>query len=86
MWALSKQEEPCCVFLKFVSCPAGTDFKRIIPDDGPAAIRPEKVKRVIFCTGKIFYELTRERKNRGMDDDVAVLRIEQVKLVNGVKL
>uniref|UniRef100_A0A7N5ZZE5 2-oxoglutarate dehydrogenase complex component E1 n=1 Tax=Anabas testudineus TaxID=64144 RepID=A0A7N5ZZE5_ANATE len=56
----------------------GTDFKRIIPDDGPAAIRPEKVKRVIFCTGKIFYELTRERKNRGMDDDVAVLRIEQL--------
>lgn len=58
--------------------PAGTHFKRIIPDDGPAAASPEKVKRVIFCTGKIYYELTRERNNRGMDEDVAVVRIEQV--------
>lgn len=58
--------------------PAGTHFKRIIPDDGPAAASPEKVKRVIFCSGKIYYELTRERKNRGMDEGVAVVRIEQV--------
>uniref|UniRef100_A0A671YIR5 2-oxoglutarate dehydrogenase complex component E1 n=1 Tax=Sparus aurata TaxID=8175 RepID=A0A671YIR5_SPAAU len=56
----------------------GTHFKRIIPDDGPAAASPEKVKRIIFCTGKIYYELTRERKNRGMDDSVAVVRIEQL--------
>ncbi|XP_070780256.1 2-oxoglutarate dehydrogenase complex component E1 isoform X4 [Enoplosus armatus] len=55
-----------------------THFKRIIPDDGPAAASPEKVKRVVFCTGKIYYELTRERKNRGMDDAVAVVRIEQL--------
>ncbi|XP_067340579.1 2-oxoglutarate dehydrogenase complex component E1 isoform X5 [Channa argus] len=57
----------------------GTHFKRLIPDDGSAAgCSPVKVKRVIFCTGKIYYELTRERKNRGMDEDVAVLRIEQL--------
>uniref|UniRef100_A0A4W6EZU0 2-oxoglutarate dehydrogenase complex component E1 n=1 Tax=Lates calcarifer TaxID=8187 RepID=A0A4W6EZU0_LATCA len=40
----------------------GTHFKRIIPDDGAAASGPEKVKRIIFCTGKIYYELTREQK------------------------
>lgn len=62
----------------FVCRPAATHFKRLIPDDGPAAARPEEVKRVVFCTGKIYYELTRERKNRGMDDSVAVVRIEQV--------
>uniref|UniRef100_A0A4W6F263 2-oxoglutarate dehydrogenase complex component E1 n=1 Tax=Lates calcarifer TaxID=8187 RepID=A0A4W6F263_LATCA len=56
----------------------GTHFKRIIPDDGAAASGPEKVKRIIFCTGKIYYELTRERKNRGMDEAVAVVRIEQL--------
>uniref|UniRef100_A0A8P4GNY8 2-oxoglutarate dehydrogenase complex component E1 n=1 Tax=Dicentrarchus labrax TaxID=13489 RepID=A0A8P4GNY8_DICLA len=55
-----------------------THFRRIIPDDGPAAASPEKVKRVIFCSGKIYYELTRERKNRGMDDTVAVVRVEQL--------
>lgn len=70
----------CCKVCFCVSCPAGTHFKRLIPDDGPAGVRPEKVKRVIFCTGKIYYEVTRERKNRGMDDDVAVVRIEQVTL------
>ncbi|MEQ2263519.1 hypothetical protein XENORESO_008816 [Xenotaenia resolanae] len=56
----------------------GTNFKRLIPDEGPAAVSPQKVKRVIFCTGKIYYELIRERKSRGMDDAVAVVRIEQL--------
>ncbi|NXG78916.1 ODO1 protein, partial [Baryphthengus martii] len=29
-----------------------THFLRVIPDGGPAAQSPEKVKRVLFCTGK----------------------------------
>lgn len=62
----------------YVYSPAATHFKRLIPDDGPAAAGPEKVKRIVFCTGKIYYELTRERKNKGLDDTVAVVRIEQV--------
>lgn len=57
---------------------AGTHFRRIIPDDGPAAVHPQQVKRVVFCTGKIYYDLIRERKERGMDGAVAVVRIEQV--------
>lgn len=57
---------------------AGTHFKRIIPDDGSATVQPEKVKRVVFCTGKIYYELIRERQHRGLDGAVAVVRIEQV--------
>ncbi|XP_069557206.1 2-oxoglutarate dehydrogenase complex component E1 [Brachyistius frenatus] len=56
----------------------GTHFRRLIPDDGPAASGPQAVKRVIFCSGKIYYELIRERKNRGADDAVAVVRIEQL--------
>ncbi|KAM9307271.1 2-oxoglutarate dehydrogenase complex component E1 isoform 2-T2 [Pholidichthys leucotaenia] len=55
----------------------GTHFKRLITDDATAA-NPQKVKRVIFCTGKIYYELIRERMNRGMDDTAAVIRIEQL--------
>lgn len=58
--------------------PEGTHFLRLIPEDGAAAASPEEVKRVIFCTGKIYYELIRERKNRGLDKAVAVVRIEQV--------
>lgn len=57
---------------------AGTHFLRVIPDSGPAAQSPEKVKRVLFCTGKVYYDLTRERKARQMEADVAITRVEQV--------
>ena len=59
-------------------CSAGTHFQRLIPEDGAAAERPEQVKRLIFCTGKVFYELIKERKTRGMEASVAISRIEQV--------
>ncbi|XP_009950829.1 PREDICTED: 2-oxoglutarate dehydrogenase, mitochondrial-like, partial [Leptosomus discolor] len=55
----------------------GTHFLRIIPDSGPAAQSPEQVKRVLFCTGKVYYDLTRERKARQMEADVAITRVEQ---------
>lgn len=60
------------------SLSAGTHFLRLIPEDGVAAERPEEVKRLIFCTGKVYYELTKERKNRGMEGSVAIARMEQV--------
>jgi 2-oxoglutarate dehydrogenase E1 component len=50
----------------------------VIPEAGPAAHSPDKVKRVLFCTGKVYYDLTRERKTRGMEEQVAITRIEQV--------
>ena len=36
----------------------------------------KKVKRVLFCTGKIYYELL-ERKEADKRDDVALIRLEQ---------
>uniref|UniRef100_A0A8C7LGZ2 2-oxoglutarate dehydrogenase complex component E1 n=1 Tax=Oncorhynchus kisutch TaxID=8019 RepID=A0A8C7LGZ2_ONCKI len=56
----------------------GTHFQRLIPDSGPVCENPEAVKRIVFCTGKVYYELTRERNNRGNDDTVAIVRIEQL--------
>ncbi|XP_028318021.1 2-oxoglutarate dehydrogenase, mitochondrial isoform X2 [Gouania willdenowi] len=56
----------------------GTNFLRVIPDNGLAASNVDNVKRLIFCSGKIYYELIRERKNRGMDQEVAVVRLEQL--------
>uniref|UniRef100_A0A7N6A1T1 2-oxoglutarate dehydrogenase complex component E1 n=1 Tax=Anabas testudineus TaxID=64144 RepID=A0A7N6A1T1_ANATE len=56
----------------------GTHFQRLIPEGGPALERPEEVKRLIFCTGKVYYELTKERKNRGMEGTVAIARMEQL--------
>uniref|UniRef100_A0A4W4FKL2 2-oxoglutarate dehydrogenase complex component E1 n=1 Tax=Electrophorus electricus TaxID=8005 RepID=A0A4W4FKL2_ELEEL len=56
----------------------GTHFQRVILEDGPAAQNPSDVKRLIFCTGKVYYELTRERKARELENTVAVARIEQL--------
>uniref|UniRef100_A0AAY4APJ8 2-oxoglutarate dehydrogenase complex component E1 n=1 Tax=Denticeps clupeoides TaxID=299321 RepID=A0AAY4APJ8_9TELE len=57
---------------------AGTHFSRVIPEQGPAAQNPTGVKRVLFCTGKVYYEFTRERKNRNLDESVAIVRVEQL--------
>lgn len=59
-------------------CAPGTDFQRLIPDNGPVAQNPAGVKRIVFCTGKVYYELTKERKAHGMEDTVAIARMEQV--------
>ncbi|KAG9341028.1 hypothetical protein JZ751_019782, partial [Albula glossodonta] len=53
-------------------------FRRIIPDEGPASKSPEKVKRVIFCTGKVYYELAKQRKLEDLEHDIAIIRLEQI--------
>ena len=52
----------------------GKGFQRIIPDD---TLRAEKVKGVLICTGKLYYELAEERTRRG-NEDTAILRLEQL--------
>lgn len=42
-----------------------------------ADIKPEIVKRVIFCSGKVFYDLRASRRERGIKD-VAIVRIAQL--------
>ena len=37
----------------------------------------KKVKRVVFCAGKVYYDLAAERARRGIDD-VAIVRVEQL--------
>ena len=39
---------------------------------------PSKVKRVILLSGKVYYDLIKERQARGLDDDVAFVRIEEL--------
>uniref|UniRef100_H3BAN4 2-oxoglutarate dehydrogenase complex component E1 n=1 Tax=Latimeria chalumnae TaxID=7897 RepID=H3BAN4_LATCH len=56
----------------------GTHFLRLIPEEGTASQNPEGVKRILFCTGKVYYELNRERKAHGMESEVAIARVEQL--------
>ena len=56
----------------------GTSFRRVIPEEGVAAQNPAEAKRLIFCSGKVYYDLVKERAKRGFDDSVAIARVEQV--------
>ncbi|GAB5542681.1 MAG: 2-oxoglutarate dehydrogenase E1 component [Sandaracinaceae bacterium] len=49
-------------------------FQRIIPERQVAA---KKVKRVLFCSGKVYFDLLRGREKAGRDD-VAIVRLEQL--------
>ncbi len=54
----------------------GTRFHRVIGEADPA-ITPERARRVVFCSGKVYYDLLAAREERGIDD-VALLRLEQI--------
>ena len=49
-------------------------FQRIISD---SIVRRRSVKRVLLCSGKIYYELEKFREQHARDD-VAILRVEQL--------
>ena len=40
-------------------------------------IKPENVKRVVFCSGKVYFDLLEQRR-KNEQDDVAIVRIEQL--------
>ena len=54
----------------------GSTFRTVIPETD--AIAPaEQVKRVVLCTGKVYYDLLQERRDKGVQD-VAIIRLEQL--------
>jgi 2-oxoglutarate dehydrogenase E1 component len=54
----------------------GTSFHRVIGETGVTA-PDEAVRRVVLCSGKIYFDLAKARAQRG-DDRVALVRIEQL--------
>lgn len=57
-----------------------TEFQRIIPETGIATEKPQGVQKLVFCTGKVYYEITKTRKVAEKEHEVAVVRVEQVSL------
>ncbi len=51
-------------------------FQFVIPEAGQIA-EPGQVKRVVICSGKVYYDLLTERREKGVDD-VALVRLEQI--------
>jgi 2-oxoglutarate dehydrogenase E1 component len=50
-------------------------FQTVIPD--AMALKSDKVKRVIVCSGKVYFDLIKKREEKG-SADVAILRVEQL--------
>jgi 2-oxoglutarate dehydrogenase E1 component len=50
-------------------------FQTVIPENKD--LKADKVKRVVVCSGKVYYDLVRKREEKGADD-VALLRVEQL--------
>ncbi len=62
----------------------GTSFHRILWDDAQylkgekiKLAKDSKVRRVVLCTGKVYFDLYEDREKRGIDD-VYLLRVEQL--------
>lgn len=52
-------------------------FRPVIGDKIERA-NPENVKRVVLCSGQVYYDLAAGRAERKLEDDVAIIRIEQL--------
>ena len=61
----------------------GSTFHRVLWDDAQIApesvklVKDDKIRRVVLCTGKVYYDLFEEREKRGLDD-VYLMRVEQL--------
>jgi 2-oxoglutarate dehydrogenase E1 component len=62
----------------------GTTFHRILyddaqmlPDEKIKLVPDDKIKRIVLCSGKVYYDLYEEREKRGIDD-IYLMRIEQL--------
>jgi 2-oxoglutarate dehydrogenase E1 component len=60
----------------------GSSFHRVLWDDAEQGhsdleLKPDaEIRRVVICSGKVYYDLLEERDSRGLDD-VYLLRVEQ---------
>lgn len=55
-----------------------TQFLRVIPEEGVAAQNPSGVKRLLFCSGKVYYDLKKARAEQQLDNKIAIARMEQI--------
>ena len=56
---------------------ADSSFHRVLWDNGENLHPDKKIKRVILCSGKVYYDLFEEREKRGLKD-IYILRLEQL--------
>lgn len=52
-----------------------TTFQTVIPDT--SVTKPERVSRVVLCSGKVYYDLVEAREAQGLTN-IAIVRVEQL--------
>ena len=55
----------------------GSTFRPVIGDTAERASN-DSVKRVVLCAGQVYYDLEAGRAERKLEDDVAIVRVEQL--------
>ena len=62
----------------------GSTFHRVLWDDGDRGdngarklVSDDKMKRVVLCSGKVYFDLLEEREKRGIED-IYLMRLEQL--------
>ena len=61
----------------------GSTFHRVLWDDAEEEgatnklVRDDKIRRVVLCSGKVYYDLLEEREKRGLND-IYLMRVEQL--------
>ena len=53
------------------------DDAQILPDEKIKLLPDDKIRRVVMCSGKVYYDLYEEREKRGVND-IYLLRLEQL--------
>jgi 2-oxoglutarate dehydrogenase E1 component len=53
------------------------DDAQLLPDQAIKLVADEKIRRVVLCAGKVYFDLYEERERRGVDD-IYLLRVEQL--------
>ncbi len=56
---------------------SGTRFQEILDDPTVSARGNKKVKRLLLCSGKVYFDLA-QHKEKNQRDDVAIVRLEQL--------
>jgi 2-oxoglutarate dehydrogenase E1 component len=53
------------------------DDAAMLPDEKIKLVPDDKIRRVVLCSGKVYYDIYDEREKRGIDD-VYIMRVEQL--------
>jgi probable 2-oxoglutarate dehydrogenase E1 component DHKTD1 len=53
----------------------GTRFQAVLAD--PYVV-PEKVRRIVILSGKLYYDLAKEREARKLTESIALIRVEEL--------